>query len=178
MNIQIHRKDASYLISQNKIRWALFNRKNILIFIFYFLIGLLLLIWTGVTKNKDDSFWGIDSSLGISSIFLSLFYFSHTLKNRKRYISRTLDYIDKFNNCQSQGIDIMISDSIITYKDFQISAEYKWTNFKKYKVYKTYLFILTDNENLDGIIINKNEITSEQFTELTDFVSRIFEQKN
>jgi hypothetical protein len=119
---------------------------------------------------KDgEYFWGFTSSFGLSLIFLSLFYFSHIYQNKIKYLSKTEQILNRYKN-QSQGIQIKITNTTVSYKDFELFSEMSWTVFSQYKIYKNYLILIRDKQSLDSIIINRNEITEAQFTELFVFV--------
>jgi hypothetical protein len=168
MEIKIINKDCNDLLNKNKIRWTLFSRKNIFHFIIYAIVGLILLIGSAVTEKDISNFWGMGSSLGLSLIFLSLFYFSHTYQNKRKFITRTRAYIKLFNE-QKQETELVFADEKITYKDFQSYSEWKWTKFSHYMLYKDYLFLILDNSFLNALIVHKSEVTPEKFDELLSF---------
>jgi hypothetical protein len=177
MKINIHRKNYNDLLRQNKIRWTLFTQKNIILFIIYAGLGLFYLVVTALLLKEGETFWGFGSSVGLSFIFLSIFYFSHTFRNKKKYLSQTTQYINYFNK-QAKGIDITITDIGVTYKDFETFYEAKWSTYTHYKFYKDDLLLLSHNEYLAGLTINKNEITPDQFTELTIFIRKMLQERN
>lgn len=176
MEIVILRQNNNDLLRQNQIKWELFTQKNIKIFILYALVGTLILIQSGITQQDSKSFWGPGSSFGLSLIFLSLFYFLQTYQNKTRFFARTKQHIDRYNR-QEEGIEIKITDISITYKDFERTSEMKWTTFTHYKFYKDYLFIISENGYLSSVIINKNEINSDKFFKLLDFVKNTLQER-
>jgi len=46
----------------------------------------------------------------------------------------------------------------------------KWTYFTEFKLYNNYLILIIDKQSLNSIIVNRNEISGAQFTELLEFV--------
>lgn len=169
MEIKIIKKDCDDLLNKNKIKWTLFSRKNIFYFIVYAILGLIFLIGSAVTAKDINDFWGIGSSLGMSLIFLSLFYFAHTYQNKQKFINRTRQYIKLYNQ-QKRETELVLTDEKNTFKDFQSYSEWKWTKFSHYMLYKDHLFLILDNSFLNALIIYKNEVTPEEFEELLSFV--------
>ncbi|MBK7569231.1 MAG: hypothetical protein IPI31_15525 [Bacteroidetes bacterium] len=176
MEIVILRQNNNDLLRQNQIKWTLFTQKNINLFILYAIAGTLILMGSGMSQNEGVNFWGPSSSFGLSLIFLSIFYFFQTYQNKAKFIARTKHYIDRFNS-QKEGIEITITDSSVTYKDFETTSEMKWTFFSQYKVYKDYLFIISESGYLSSIIINKNEINPEKFSKLFAFVKNTLQER-
>jgi hypothetical protein len=169
MEIIIKRPNNDDLLKQNSIKWKLFTQKNILLLALYALMGIFFLVGNWVMLKDGEYFWGFTSSFGLSLIFLSLFYFSHIYQNKIKYLSKTEQILNRYKN-QSQGIQIKITNTTVSYKDFELFSEMSWTVFSQYKIYKNYLILIRDKQSLDSIIINRNEITEAQFTELFVFV--------
>ena len=169
MEIIIKRSNNDDLLEQNSIKWKLFTQKNILIFALYAFMGTFFLVTNWLTLKNDENFWGFTTSFGASLLLLSFFYFIHTYKNKIKYISRTKLFINRYRS-QTEGIEIKITNTSVTYKDFEIYSEMKWTVFTEYKLYKNYFILIIDWRDLSSIIINRNEISETQFTEIFEFV--------
>jgi hypothetical protein len=105
-----------------------------------------------------------------SQSFIAIFFLLYTtFKNKVRYISRTKQFINRYRS-QTEGIEIKITNTSVTYKDFEIYSEMKWTVFTEHKLYKNYFILIIDRRDLSSIIINRNEISETQFTEIFEFV--------
>jgi len=76
MEIIIKRPNNDDLLEQNSIKWKLFTKGNIILFVYAFM-GIFFLVGNWLTLKDGENFWGFISSFGLSLIFLSLFYFSH-----------------------------------------------------------------------------------------------------
>ena len=92
-------------------------------------------------------------------------------------MTRTKQILSRHKN-QNQGIEIKITNTSVSFKDFEIYSEVKWTCFTEYKLYKNYLILIIDKQSLGSIFINRNEISGDQFADLLEFVkSKIPERK-
>ena len=177
MEIIINRPNNDDLLEQNKIKWKLFTNRNIFLFVYAFM-GTFFLVGNWLTLKDGENFWGFISSFGLSLIFLSLFYFSHIYQNKIKYLSRTKQILSRFKN-QNEGIEIKITNTSVSYKDFEAYSDMKWTCFTEYKLYKNYLILIINKQSLSSIAINRNEISGSQFTELFEFVkNRLPERGN
>jgi len=169
MEIIITRHNADELLEQNVIRWKLFAKKSLQLILLYAFFGAVILGANWMSLKQSDSFWGFESSFGIGILLLSLFYFIHTYKNKIKFLARTKEIVSKYKN-ENSGIEIKFNDTIVSWKDFELFSEMSWTVFSQYKIYKNYLILIRDKQSLDSIIINRNEISEVQFTELFVFV--------
>lgn len=169
MDIRIYRKNNDDLIEINKIRWKLFSKRSFFEIRLFVLLGTLILIMHFLTLGDGENFWGFIPSLGLGILLLALVYTYHMIKARRKYMTRTLEIISRHKN-QDQGIEITITDTNISSKDFQMFTDTKWSVFLQYKLYKNYLFLIIDDQNLNSVIIDRNEITEAEFTWLYEFV--------
>src|SRR5688572_9480698 len=176
MEIIITRQNSDELLQINAIKWKLFTKKNVQVVFLYAFIGAVILVVNWISLKKGESFWRFESSFGLGILFLSLFYFIHFYKNKIRFLAKTKELISKYKN-ESGGIEIKITNSAITYRDVEIYSDMKWTVFSEYKLYNGYLILLIDNLYLSSIIINRNEISEAEFTELFDFVKSKMPEK-
>ena len=177
MEIIIKRPNNDDLLEQNSIKWKLFTKGNIILFVYAFM-GIFFLVGNWLTLKDGEYFWGFISSFGLSLVFLSLFYFSHIYQNKIKYLSRTKQILSRFKN-QNEGIEIKITNTSVSYKDFEAYSDMKWTCFTEYKLYKNYLVLIINKQSLSSIAINRNEISGSQFTELFEFVkNRLPERGN
>jgi len=176
MEIVIHRHNKDDLLRKHKVQWTLYTKKTVLTQILYACMGALVLILGILERKKVHNFWGFDSSVGLSLILLSLFYFTQTYRLKLKYFSELKQIIERFKK-QAEGIEIIITDRSISYKDFETFYELKWSNFRQYKFYKDYLFLITGSTYMSSVIINKNEINADKFYELLNFVSKRIPEK-
>ena len=169
MEIIIKRPNNDDLLEQNVIRWRLFAKKSIELILLYAFLGAIILGANWMSLKQGDSFWGFESSFGIGILLLSLFYFIHNYKNKIKFLARTKEILSKYKN-ENNGIEIRINETTVSYKDFDIYSELRWTVFTQYEFYKDYLILVMDSQYLTSIFVNRSEISEGQFTELFEFV--------
>ena len=171
MEIKIHRENYSGFLKQNRIRWELFAKKRIQACIFYAIAGGFYLYLASTNLKKDENYWGFTSSFGLSLILLSIIYLIHNYRSKHKFLAATKQIIEDSKK-QPEGIDINFTEASITYKDFEVVSEVKWSHLTTYKFYKDHLILTARNEYFGGLIITKNEISDEQFSELLSFVTK------
>lgn len=170
MEINIKRDNNNYLLEQSRVKWELFARKNVRIFSVYALVGVFCVAFGVFTHRRVGTFWHFSTCVGLSLILLSSFYFYHLIRNRVKFISRTKDHIAAFEK-QKNPAEITLNDSRITYRDIESYWELKWTSFSQYKLYKNYLFLMTDDSFPGAISIRKNELSQKEFAILYKFIA-------
>ena len=79
--------------------------------------------------------------------------------------------MQRFNK-RSEGIEIKFTDSKIIYKDFESFFEMAWTVFSEYKIYRDYLFLMGEKNFFNSIVIKRNEVSADKFSELLEFVKK------
>jgi hypothetical protein len=168
MEIIIKRPSNDDLLEHNYIKWKLFSNRYIILLV-YAVMGIFFLVGNWLTLKDGEYFWGFISSFGLSLVFLSLFYFSHIYQYKRKYLSRTKQILNRYKN-QNEGVEIKITDKLVSYKDLEAYSEMKWTYFTEFKLYNNYLILIIDKQSLNSIIVNRNEISGAQFTELLEFV--------
>ena len=169
MEIIITRYNHDELLQQNVIKWKLFAKKSVQLILLYAFLGAVILGANWISLKQGDSFWGFESSFGIGILLLSLFYFIHTYKNKIKFLARTKEIVSKYKN-ENSGIEIKFNDTTVSYKDFEIYSELRWTVFTQYKLYRDYLILVMDSQYLTSIFVNRSEISEVQFTELLELV--------
>lgn len=174
MEIIINRKDCEELLSVNKIRWSLLNRKNLILFTLYAVAGLFFLAAMALTLKDGERFWGPASSIGLSFVLLSAVYFSHANTNKALFLRQTQEYINRFNK-QDEGVYIKITELIVSYRDFEAYSETKWTAFSHYKFHDGYVFLFTDKSIV--FWVKRIEMSPENFDELRLFLSKTLQEK-
>lgn len=174
MEIAIYRKNSEDLWEINKIRWRLLNGRNMKLFILYAVVGVIFCIGSALILKDGESFWGIGPSAGFSLIVLSFFYFSHTSKNKKIFLKSTQDYINRAHK-YGEGASITITDSFVSYKDFESYYEIKWTMFSHYSFKDGYLFLFTNKHII--FWMKRVEVSAEEFDELRLFLTKTMTEK-
>lgn len=170
MEIIIHRQNYDQLLTLNKIRWKLHVKKNVFQNFIFLTLGIGILLLNGFSLQIEKTDWNFTTSIGLGLIFLATFYFYHIFKAKQQYLSKSKHYIQNFNK-QTEGIIIKITDDLITYKDFENYTETKWTAYTHYKIYKDSLLFIAHDVFLSGMNICKDEVSPEQFEELTKFAT-------
>jgi hypothetical protein len=177
MEIKIVTSNFDDIFQQNKIKWKLFIRKRLISNLLFVIIGILFITTQFFSSNKaDQSFWNFETSFGGSFLLLSIIYFYHIAKARYKFLQRAKKYVGDFKKI-GKAIEIEIKDDYVTYVDYQSLVELRWTIFTSYTYCDNYLFLNTIDEYLGGIIINRNDISEEQFSELFNFVSKKLVEK-
>lgn len=169
MNIEIHRKNHNFLLGENRLRWDLSNQMNLVFINSFGILGLMILIYLKFDKTEDLDFWGPISSIGLAFIFLFLLYRFQSFRGKAKFLNETKKIIRRLNE-DGGDVEISIDENRIVYMDSERKLEFKWKFFTGYKFYKDNLFIIKQNSLLTGIVINKNEISPEEFNELLDFI--------
>ncbi len=168
MEIKIIKNDYGDILDKNRTRWNLANKKNLLYFAFYALVGLFVLALTALSSKNIIDFWGLGSSLGLALIFLSAYYFLHTFQNKSKYLAKTRLLITQSTN-NSRITELILKDECVIYKDFETYNEWKWSVFSSYMLYENYLFLVMGGSVLNSIIIQKNEVSADEFAGLLNF---------
>ena len=168
MEIKIIRETNDFFLGQNKVRWQILMKPTIITAFAFAIFGIILLI-IGSNNRIEKSFWNFFSCMGISFLYLSITDFSHTLKAKTKFFSKIKETIARSDK-QKNITEISLNDVKIMYKDFEVFYEMKWSVFSSYKFYKNYLFLLSDDTYLTGIMINKSELSVEEFETLSKFI--------
>jgi hypothetical protein len=177
MEIKIVTSNFDDILQQNKIKWKLFIRKRLLENLLFIIIGILFITMQFFSSNKPhQNFWNLETSVGGSFLLLAIIYFYHIAKARYKFLFRAKKYVRDFKK-NGRAIEIKITDDYVTYIDYESSVEVKWTIFTSYKYYYNYLFLNTIDEYLGGFVINRKDISEEQFSELFNFVSKKLAKK-
>ena len=174
MEIKIYKKDHDDMIEQNKIRWRLYMQKSVFTIRIFFILGSVILLLTWLALKKDANFWRFESSFGLSILLLSVFYSYHNFINKRKYLARTKELINKYRD---QSVEMNIRETAISYKGFEMSSEMKWSVFSQYKLDKTYLVLIIDNITLNSILIDQRDISEAEFTQLFEFVKTILKER-
>jgi hypothetical protein len=170
MEIKIVKDSFTDVLERNRTRWNLAHKKNLFYFTFYALGGLFVLAIAALGAKNTADFWGVFSSLGLGLIFLSTYYFLHTFQNKGKYLAGIKALTAQANN-KSQHTELVLKDDLVTYKDLETYSEWKWSVFSSYMLHQDYLFLVMGNSVLNSIIIQKNEVSADEFAELVNFCS-------
>ena len=179
MDITIKARNSQQRVFElNSIRWKLLMARYKKINIFQFLAGIIFLYLGIINREKvipKDINIGI--SLGIAFILLGAIYSYHNYVNKKKFY-RKIQILSKRIEKNHDEILIHITGESIRYEDFELSQELKWSLISHYKIYNDLLFLIMDEHLLTSIIIDKNLITEEEFSELYSFVkNKLIEKK-
>src|SRR5690606_3864090 len=152
MEIKIYRKNSDFLFELNKVRWTMFQKNYLLVFGLIAFLGVFILFMQ--LEQVEEQFWGPMTSFGLAAILLSGIYIYHSFRSRSRFLKKTGEFIDRFQG-QTQGVEILITESGMSYRDFECNVQLKWSAFSHFTEYKGYLFVLTFADQLAGLSIKE-----------------------
>lgn len=168
MEIKIVKENISDILGKNRTKWYLAYKTMLFAIIVYAVVGTVILTCSAVTAKNADDFWGLGSTLGGGLIFLSIAFLSYIYKGKRKYVENTRLAI-KRSEREGQNTEIVLKDDGVTFKDFHIYSEWKWSVFTHYMLYKDYLFLMMGNSVLNSLVIQKNELSVYEFDELVNF---------
>jgi hypothetical protein len=113
--------------------------------------------------------------LGIGLECFVFFYFFNLLRSREKSNERLKKELSRLSQTDPSAI-FKINDTGVSYESSEVRLEYKWSMIKSYKIYKGAIFLIL-NEYLNSFVILGNEISNEQFIELSQFVARSLPEK-
>ena len=122
MEIEILRKNNDDLLKQNQVRWSRFMQESNNAITLIAVIGLIPLTSALLSLRNNDSFWGPNSSVGLSLILLAIFYFIRTYRSKKKHFKQIQQYLNSHSN-RTDIIEIVFTDSGISYKDFEMNFD-------------------------------------------------------
>lgn len=169
MEITITRNRNESSLTINRLQWELLLKKYYFHIILYFTVGLFFII----TNIKDDSAIGLGIGIGLE--FFAFFYLFNLLRSREKSNDRLKKELSKLSQTDPSAI-FKINDTGVIYESSEVRLEYKWSVIKSYKIYKGAIFLVL-NEYLNSFVVLGNEVSKEQFIELSQFVSRSFPKK-
>jgi hypothetical protein len=132
-------------------------------------IGLVFII----TNLKDDSAIGLGIGIGLE--FFAFFYLFTLLRSREKSTERLKKELSKFSQTDPVSI-LKINDFKIIYESSEIKLEYNWSVIKSYKIYKGSILLMI-NDYLNSFVVFENEISKEEYIELSQFVSKRLPEK-
>lgn len=185
MEIFITSNDAAgYFESRYRILWRLSLKKFLYGIIFLLLILILgvFLLLKAINKGFDNKvsnteyYNGIFFGLGVACIYICLYSFYGFFRRRKFAIKTLKSLYDRYRK-NDNTYNIRITDESLYYKDFQLTQEFKWIFFSHYKLGREYILLLRDNYLLAPFLILKNQLTSEELTDLLHFLKKSLHEK-
>jgi len=168
MEIKINREINDNLVETHRIRWDRTFKKSLIYFTFYAIVGLFAMGLAALDAGRSGRFWGIWSSLGFGLIILSSYYFAHNYQNKRKHLANVRMAL-ALSKQKCGNNEIVLTDTGVTFKDFQTYSEWKWSAFSCYMLYKDYLFLVMGNSVLYSIVIQKTELSPDQLAELITF---------
>lgn len=176
MEIVIFRKDRNTILNQAEIFWKISTRKYLIRNIGLGVVGILTFVINEILSSKEHpSVNMLFSALGIALIFCASSSFGLNLRSKGKYDLNTFQLINRLIKSDKR-IELKITDNEILYNDFELKSEMKWSFFTHYRFYKDHLYILT-SDYFRGIVVSKNEMSQEQFIQLSDFVVRRLKER-
>lgn len=173
------------IVQKNRMLWNFSSKKQYRNIIYYFLIGVGLLIFGIICKytfriislDHNIKLYNINLSfsIGLAFILLSGISFYHLQVNRRAFFHDIDRYIHRINeyNCS-----IQINDTGVTYTDFELIQEVKWSKFSHYYHFKGFLFLMINGDIISSFIINKADLSSTDFSELLNFIKKKLIEKS
>ncbi|MDE3212110.1 MAG: hypothetical protein KGM98_02670 [Bacteroidota bacterium] len=197
MNILITDSDAAtYIETRDKLLWWLYIRRSILISIILLTAGIALLtdgIFRG-SENKVSNYehssypttriikttqvydYHLSYGFGMALIFVSLYFFFMIFRQRM-FFFKTSKRISKIRKVADNDFTIRINDQDISYQDFELASEAKWSHFSRFKIYKQFILLFADRYSWSSFAIPVNLLTDDDFKELFQFLKRRLSEK-
>ena len=177
MNIKIIRKSNAQLMEQSKISLELSYKINSLSLLCFSLVGLASLVYGCFLDRSGTQFWNVFSFIGVGMLLSLIIAINRRIQAKEKFFAKVVELIRK-QDMNNSVTEITISEIGITYKNFETYSEINWSHYKFYKFYKNYLFLFTDKNVFSNLAIRSDELTTEEFDSLMNFLkSRLLERR-
>lgn len=175
--------DPESLMERNIIHWKLFAHKYYLIILVEFLGGISCLIsgmrkgytWKSTVNGASTLYtFNGELSIGIAFLLLAIISFFNIQRSRNSFFKKVRA---SMQNNISDNASMEIDNTEVKYRDSELIQEIKWSLFSHYKFYKNYLFLITSDNYITSILIDKRLLTSSEFAELSAYVKKQLSEK-
>lgn len=137
-------------------------RESIIVGILSSLLGVLIIV--------GKSYLGvIFIALGIWFLILSFPKFKLYNNLKKTHLTKTREIFAENDSNFGNGI-FEFTDNSLRYTDKLHTRDIQWTEFKKYKVIDSNLFLILEREKGDIMAIGEQEIGTDNFNKVVDFI--------
>ena len=159
----------------NKSAWAIFANKRLPLILSLLLIGVLLLIPKETINDKPVA-WGPMKYFGIVIIATGLLRISDFYRQKVSYFKPLWDKKMELAPSATKT-EINITENSINVNELTVQVNYKWDFFKFYTVHKDYISIQRDFSPLSAFKISKNEVSTDELSNLLAFLEIKFHKK-
>jgi hypothetical protein len=170
MNIVIKRK-TPHDDKSDDVKWDLQMKPTYQSMIFCFLIAA---IFIGIYVYDQN--FEILETIGSILLILSLLTLFNVFKSRSAFKNR-FEKVKRVPPGVNTELCITIDNTLFKYETFEIKQEIKWSVFNYYKYVDNMIFLLPSDNYLLSYVIYKDELTEQEFSELYNFLSKIFPEK-
>jgi hypothetical protein len=133
---------------------------------------ILLLVKIGNMLLSKESFWSFDTAIAVIMILYALFIFYNNYATKKKFFEQSKEQYEAYSK-NNNVTEIVLTEQLYKYKDFESYAELKWSLFTKIEQNKNYFFMFLDKRKPSVIVLDKNEFTENQLKEFSDFLGSV-----
>ncbi len=166
MNLKVNVKNSDYYPKTMKMKWLLVTKKLWIGLIIDIVIGFLFALNLLPFKAQYDRYIGNSILFVTALILLLLFYGLY------RYMTVGYKWF-KLNRDANTDIELNFTADGIFFKDYRGTTTLDWNNYKRYRRFMGYLFIMKKNPG-DGITFKESMISKEDMNELLQFMHNRF----
>lgn len=171
MEIIIERKDISNLVTQEKTLWKIYIKNKIGLNVILAIPTVLLFLDALDRYTKTGDLTGISFTISLSLALLILINLIYIFYNRYEIIKNTKNICSKGNKYDEPST-MTITDWGVRVKAYSYNAELSWSYFHSYKPKGNLLIIYPIHYSLQTIIIEKSEITTEEYANLISLLGK------
>ena len=176
MEIEITRKDFTYLLAREKVIWKDYVKSRFSLFCILAIAGGLCLADAIDGYTKNGHLTNITFSLAIGFLLTAFLHIGYALLVSQQSIKRARRLVEQYKK-YPEPLTIQITAWGITTKALDATCEFSWSYFTSCKIAASHLFILPNHHSLANIFIDKEELPVEQYNQLVTFLNNRFPKK-
>ena len=189
---------AQWTTEKSKLLWNLYSKKALLAISFYFLFGVVISIigFSEEHKNNETVSKSPDNMktiIELSTIYkdplsvailggIGVGYISFATLNLISFYRKKAKFFNSLNaiiyrhRSVNNKYSLRLNEHEIFYQDFELTYQVKWTTFYNYKLYKDYLILSSDSENI--LMVPLTQLAKVDAATLLSFVkTKLVEKK-
>lgn len=181
MNITIKNTQAGQsFFAANNLKWKLYRKPIIRLIVVACIIGLAAIIFG--TMSRDEYSWYVSTPGSARYVnfhftetfgYVILFFVSigilYFIRFKKVFFTRVKAFSDQLLNSSNETL-IQITDSEISYSDFQLSQRMQWSLIASYTTAEHYIFLNYGTTVLAALTIDSRLMQKHELEELTAFL--------
>jgi hypothetical protein len=161
--------DQNYYTKKNKLRWWLASKREMRTSLILFSLGVIGLLYTYVSSPNIDLVSLFSNAL-LGAFVLNLFL--NYLKYRKglSVIAQNARLESKLKINSKKVPEWEFGEDYFRYQDSEMDYKLSWRSMKGYFLHSGHIFILQSGGLMDAIIISEEQLGSEKFDKIVEFV--------